>query len=87
VQCRQVASLLPHVVELENVNYDYLQYTTSGGFVNNNQRARRFFSLLDMPFLFCYRESIWRSMLVFSWFVEQLMRNEIVKMVLLSEIH
>jgi hypothetical protein len=49
--------------------------------------SRRFFSLLDMPFLFYYGESIRRSMPVFSWFVEQLMHNGIAKMGLLAGIH
>ena len=45
----------------------------------------RFHSLLDMAFLFCFGASIWLSMPVFSWFVEQLMHNGMVKMVLLAE--
>jgi hypothetical protein len=40
-----------------------------------------------MAFLFYYGASIWRSMPVFSWFVEQLMRDGIVKMALPGEIH
>jgi hypothetical protein len=43
-------------------------------------------SLLDMPFLFCCGWSILLSMPVFSWFVERLMHNGIVKMGLLAEI-
>jgi choline-glycine betaine transporter len=47
----------------------------------------RFYSLLDMAFLFCCGASMWLSMPIFSWFVEQLMRNGMVKMALLGEIH
>jgi hypothetical protein len=39
----------------------------------------RLFSLLDMPFLIYFFVSKSLSMPVFSWFVEQLMRDETVK--------